>query len=180
MDTDIKDLLKNLEVENKAYYTLCMCTYYCFLRRTELTKLLVKNISLDTGTITIEATASKNKKTDVVTIPNVFLPLLAEHIVKANNNDFVFSSNNFKTGGVALQPKKISDTWEKFRKKYSVAKEHQFYGLKDTGITDLLQMGVPTLKVKNQARHHSITMTEKYVPHNKKVDDYLKNLEYSF
>jgi len=32
-----------LNTNNHGYFTLCLCTYFCFIRRTELTKLKVKD-----------------------------------------------------------------------------------------------------------------------------------------
>lgn len=43
--------------------------------------------------------------------------------------------------------------------------EYKFYSLKDTGITDLIgQLGDPRI-VRDQARHHSIAITDIYTPH---------------
>lgn len=39
---------------------------------------------------------------------------------------------------------------------------YQFYSLKDTGITEMLEAGVPAKFVKELADHHSLEMTEKY------------------
>lgn len=177
---EVKEKVRNLEKINKQYYTLCMMTYFCFIRRTELTKIKVCDISLINQTITIENTNSKNKKTEIVTIPNAYINLLADHIKKANNNDYVFSGNNFTPGKSKMNPKKISDTWEKYRKQLNIKSEFQFYSLKDTGITDLLNAGVPALKVRNQARHSDIKITEKYTSRNKQSDEVVQNSNFFF
>lgn len=39
---------------------------------------------------------------------------------------------------------------------------YQFYSLKDTGITEMLEAGVPAKLVKELADHSSLEMTEKY------------------
>ncbi len=177
---EVKEKVRSLEKINKQYYTLCMMTYFCFIRRTELTKIKVCDISLINQTITIENTNSKNKKTEIVTIPNAYINLLADHIKKANNDDYVFSGNNFATGKTKMNPKKISDTWEKYRKQLNIKSEFQFYSLKDTGITDLLNAGVPALKVRNQARHSDIKITEKYTSRNKQSDEVVQNSNFFF
>ena len=41
----------------------------------------------------------------------------------------------------------------------------EFYSLKDTGITDLIRENTDLLSVRNQARHHSLLMTDIYTPH---------------
>jgi site-specific recombinase XerD len=178
--TDVKEKVRKIKTINEGFYTLCMATYFCFIRRTELTKLKVKDISLATQTITIENSNSKNKKTEIITIPNSFMPLLVVHLKNANNEDFVFGSNEFQPGKKSITPKKISDTWDKFRKQLNIKNEYQFYSLKDTGITDLLNAGVPALKVRNQARHSDIKITEKYTARNKKSDEVVQNSNFNF
>ena len=106
---------------------------------------------------------SKNKKSMPVTIPDVLIPFLVEHLKKAQMGDFVFSED-YLPGAVQLAPKKISDEWVKVRSVLKLPKKYQWYSLKDTGITNMLKVGVPTIAVRDQARHHSIIQTEAYTP----------------
>ncbi|WP_299105982.1 site-specific integrase [uncultured Tenacibaculum sp.] len=180
LTNDVKSKLKKLRVNNFNYYVLCMCTYYCFIRRTELTKLKVGDVDLSNSSITIIGENSKNKKTDIVTIPNSLKPLLRRHLLKGKNDDFLFSKNKFLPGKTQLAPKKISDEWNKFRKVYNIENKYQWYSLKDTGITDLLNSGIPSLKVRNQARHHDLKMTETYTQRNISSDNTVKNADFNF
>lgn len=172
--------LKELRSSNYHYYVLCMCTYYCFIRRTELTKLKVKDVNLSNGFITILGKNAKNKKTENVTIPNSLIPLLETHLEKAEPEHFLFSKDNFKPGKFNIHPKKISDEWAKFRKAYKIENKYQWYSLKDTGITDLLNSGVPSIKVRDQARHHALKMTETYTQRNATSDSVVKNADFDF
>ena len=176
----IKNKIKTLVNFDFHYYVLCMATYFCFLRRTELTKLLVENVNLKEHSITIPADVSKNHKEETITIPNQYFTLLEKHLQNANSVHYLFSANEFKTGAKQLNPKKISDTWEKYRKILSIDKVYQFYSLKDTGITDLLNSGVPSLKVRNQARHGELSTTEKYTARSKKSDEVVQNANFDF
>ncbi len=175
-----KEKLKSLKTEDFHFFTLCMATYYCYLRRTEITKLKVSDVHLEDGFIKINKTDSKNRKTESITIPNAYLQLLTEHLQNADNTDYLFSANNFKAGKTQLNPKKISDTWQKFRKTKNVAKIYQFYSLKDTGITDLLNSGIPAIKVRDQARHYDLKITESYTARNKTCDEMVKNSNFNF
>ncbi len=175
-----KTKLKEYGNDNKAYYTLCMLTYYTFIRRTELTKIKVSEVNLRNGYITVLAENAKNKKTENVTIPNALYPLLIDHLTTANNSDYLFSANNFKPGKKQLKPKKISDEWVKFRKKHKIETKYQFYSLKDTGITDLLNTGIPAIKVRDQARHHDLEMTETYTCRNEKKDEVVQTANFRF
>ena len=179
-DLDTKQKVKSLAVENEKYYALCMMTYFCFLRRTEIVTLKVGSINLIENYITIEGENSKNKKTENITIPAAYKNILSKHIEKSKPNDFVFSANNFGTGEKELPTKKISDTWAKFRKEKNVPTKFQFYSLKDSGITDLLKSGIAAIKVRDQARHHDLKITESYTARNIKCDDVLRNSNFDF
>ena len=177
---DIKAKVKTLRETNFHYYVLCMLTYYCFIRRTELTKLKVSDVYLHGGYIVIDGTNSKNRKTESVTIPDVFLPDLAQHLTTANNSHYLFSTNKFKAGPTPITPKKISDEWAKFRKLHKFDSKYQFYSLKDTGITDLLNSGIPAIKVRDQARHYDLKITESYTARNKFADEMVKAATFAF
>ncbi len=164
-----------LAINNPPYLILCLCTYSLFLRRTELTKLKVRDMHIDENYVVIPAEISKNKKNDIVTIPNEFKQLLANHIARAKQTDYVFSVNDFFPGSEQLNPKKISDEWAKMRRKLKFSHRYQFYSLKDTGITNMLEMGVPAIKVRDQARHYDLSITEKYTPRRKVADKQLVN-----
>lgn len=177
---DIKAKVKTLRETNFHYYVLCMLTYYCFIRRTELTKLKVSDVYLHGGYIVIDGENSKNRKTESVTIPDVFLSDLAQHLTTANNSDYLFSTNKFKAGPTPITPKKISDEWAKFRKLHKFDSKYQFYSLKDTGITDLLNSGIPAIKVRDQARHYDLKITESYTARNKFADEMVKAATFAF
>ncbi|HEA19934.1 hypothetical protein LCGC14_0502660 [marine sediment metagenome] len=150
--------------KNAAYMTLSMACYYCLVRRTEITKLKVGNVSLINSTIWIDATDSKNRKSNHVTIPDALLPVLAYHIRTANNTDYLFSTDNFKPGKNRLHPDRITKNWSSMRQAMKLESNIHWYSLKDTGITDLLRAGVPLIAVRDQARHHSSIQTDLYTP----------------
>ena len=177
---EVKAKVRTLHDTNFHYYVLCMLTYYCFIRRTELTKLKVGDVYLHGGYIVIDGENSKNRKTESVTIPDVFLPDLALHLSKAKNSDYLFSKNKFKAGPTPITPKKISDEWAKFRKLHKFDSKYQFYSLKDTGITDLLNSGIPAIKVRDQARHYDLKITESYTARNKFADEMVKAATFAF
>ncbi|MBE7648295.1 tyrosine-type recombinase/integrase [Tenacibaculum finnmarkense] len=158
------EIFNHLKETNKHYFALCYTAFYCLIRRTELSKLKVADVLLKNGIISISADVSKNRKSQVVTIPSQLIHVLIDHLKNANNHDFLFSDDNFKPGETQLEPKRISDTWSKYKKKLNFSKFYQWYSLKDTGITNYLHLGIPTIDVRNQARHYSIKQTEEYLP----------------
>lgn len=159
-----KALFNYLSENNNQYLTLCLASYFCFLRRTELALLRVRDIQIKKSVIVVRSEVSKNKKTQIVTIPEQLINRLATHIARARKDDYVFSENNYLPGPHKLKPKKISDEWTKLRPKIGLPRNFVWYNLKDTGITNLLATGIPAIKVRDQARHYSIQQTEQYTP----------------
>jgi len=177
VDEDTREIIReHLPSFNWNYFVLCMLPYYSMVRRTELTKLKVSHIDLANDVINLPETISKNRKNEGVTIPLELKPLLEEHIKDANRGDFVFSANNFRPGAEQLKPKKISDTFVKFKKKYSLPETVQWYSLKDTGITDLFMLGsLSATQIRDQARHKDLKTTMLYVSESKAGDIFIKN-----
>ena len=95
-------------------------------------------------------------------------------------NTYFLFSKDFKTGKTAINPKKISNTWAKYRKIFGFDDKYQFYSLKDTGITDLLNSSIPAIKVRDQARHYDLKITESYTARNKFADETLRNSSFEF
>ena len=179
LTTEVKECIKELRDTDFPFFVCCMMTYFCLIRRTEITKLKVSDVRLSESRIILDGSITKNRKTDSVTIPDVFLPILAQHLVTANNSDYLFGED-FKPSKKQLNPKKISDTWTKYRNKYKFDSKFQFYSLKDTGIMDLLNSGIPSIKVRDQARHYDIKQTEAYTTRNLTADETIKSASFSF
>lgn len=160
----LKKLLREkLAADDPEYFVLCMCTYYAMIRRTELTKIRVENIDLERHYFYLPHGISKNKKDEYVTIPPELAELLKKHIGNAGPTNFVFGAD-LKPGTKPVSPKTISYRWEKLQAAYGIDKKYQFYSLKDTGITDLLRAGIPSISVRDQARHYDLKITETYTP----------------
>lgn len=166
---------------NINFLTMCMVCYYCLVRRTELTKLRVKDVSLLNKTLFIEGNNSKNHKSAHVTMPDLLIDLLANHIKNANSEDLIFSNDNYSPGKEPFLPNKLSSNWARMRKKVNIDMKYKWYDLKASGITDLIISGVPLLSVRDQARHYSIKQTDEYTPRNmKKADTNILNSGVNF
>ena len=159
-----KEILAYLKENNSAYWTMALSIYYTFVRRTELTKLRVKHVNLIQQTLFVPGEYSKNGRDHVVTIPEELGGAMIMHLKKAFPGYYLFSDDNFLPGPTPLTPKKVSDRWAKMRKQLELPAEYQFYSLKDTGITEMLRMGIPPIVVRDQARHHDISVTDLYTP----------------
>lgn len=173
------EIFKYFAAKNQHYLALCLMVYFCFIRRTEISKLKVKHINLQASTVFIPGETAKNRKDGIVTIPKRLKEILIFHLEGANKEDFLFAKT-FKPGKDQIAPKKISDEWAKMRTALGIKKTYQFYSLKDSGITQLFLLGVPLIKIRDQARHFDIKITETYTPRNYKCDDTIRDLDFDF
>jgi len=87
--------------------------------------------------------------------------MLELKIYEAPSNYYLFS-DDFMPGDKYKDSKQFRDFWLKLRKTLNFPDNYQFYSLKDTGITDMFNKTGNPLLVRNQARHHSISITDKY------------------
>lgn len=158
----IKKFLNDVQISS-GFRVLCGLIYYCLIRRTELTLLKVSSIQLSQQRIIIPGELSKNKREQPVSIPEVIIPLLIEHLKTAKSTDFLFSSNNYLPGQERLSPKKVTDEWVRQRKEHKWPEGYQLYSLKDSGITHMLEDGIPQIDVRDQARHTDISITNRYI-----------------
>ncbi|QNR22976.1 tyrosine-type recombinase/integrase [Croceimicrobium hydrocarbonivorans] len=168
-------IFKHLEKTNYGYYVLCLVEYYLFIRRTEITKLRVHHFDLERCTVLIPAKYSKNRKDDTITIPKTVATVLRIYLKNASDQHF-FTGPDFRPSPKALSPKKISDQWTKLRQELGFLKAYQFYSLKDTGITDMLRAGIPSILVRDQARHYDVSQTDQYAARGKGPTRKLKPL----
>jgi len=173
---DLRNVIFDYWAEkNRNYLTLCLACYYCLIRRTELTKLRVADVSLVNYTIWIDASDSKNRKSKAITIPNELVAFFTEHLKTAKPSDYLFSNNDFAPGAVKIHPDRVTKNWARMRTELGIDKNIDWYSLKDSGITDLLRAGVPLISVRDQARHHSSAQTDAYTPKDMKEAD--KNIK---
>ena len=105
---------------------------------------------------------------------------MKKHIGSAAPTDYVFSSDQFRPGTVKMPVRKIATAWDNLRTTLNLESKYQFYGLKDTGITDLLNSGVAAIKVRDQARHYDIKITEMYTPRNTSCDAVIQKANINF
>lgn len=151
---------------DKHFLLACYLLYYCFIRPVEMTRLKIGDIKLKAGTITIPAECSKNKKRQSVTMPKKVFKYILELGILSEPIQYYIFSDGLRPGRNEIDPKIFRDHWGKLRKPLGLRKEWKFYSLKDTGITEMLKSKkVPTIEVRDQARHSSLLITDIYTDH---------------
>ena len=135
------------------------------LRPKEIRGLLVSDISIAKGQITVRKDVAKNGKERIVPMTTD----LIEDFVKLNLQDY--PQNNY-VFGANLAPAKtklandyMHKYWAKMRIKLGLPEEMQQYSLRDSGIFEMLKSGIDPLSVQQLADHHSLEMTAIYAKH---------------
>lgn len=162
--TDMINKIGEWTRANDPHFALaCHLLYYCFIRPVEMTRLQIKDFNLHSGTVTIHEDASKNRKTQHVTIPKkVLLYAVDLGVFKAPMSYYLFSEQ-LKPGKEQIDTKIFRDHWAKVSKKLKLKKEWKFYSLKDTGLTQMAKCKLAPKLIKDQARHSSLAITEIYL-----------------
>ena len=164
--------------QNDPYFLLaCQLLYNCFIRPVEMTRLRVGWINIKAGTITIPADAAKNRETQVVTVPKKVLAHAIElGTFHAASQDFLFSID-LRPGDHQVDPVIFRHHWGVVRKALNLRPEWQFYSLKDTGITEMLDRNIASIAVRDQARHSSLAITEVYTRHLQRANEQVLSWE---
>ncbi|MCR4873206.1 MAG: tyrosine-type recombinase/integrase [Bacteroidales bacterium] len=135
--------------------------FRCLIRPKEILQLRVRDFDFSDNVITIPSSVAKNHHYRVIAIPE---DLVGEfkYLSGYAPDLFVFSTD-YKPGNILLTTRSIGRVWSVMRRSLGLPMEFQFYSLKDSGITEMLEAGVPPKLVKELADHSSLEMTEKYL-----------------
>lgn len=151
-----------IEHKMDGFRLICLLTYHCLIRPKETLMLKVSDINLKDGIIDIAAGVAKNHCERQIAIPEGVATLMTAQVNGASPELYVFSSG-YRPGKKLLTTRDTGRTWSVMRKELQLPESYQFYSLKDTGITEMLEAGVPAKMVQELADHHSLEMTQKYV-----------------
>jgi len=173
---DMNRLSEWLEKMNPHYKLACMILNYMFIRPKEMARIQLKFFNVKEQTVIIPDSISKNRKTQIVTVPRHIIEYMIDLHVFENPGKYYLFSNEFKPGAKFKSEKTFSDYWQNhIRPAMGWNNRIKFYSLKDTGITNMLRTCDPQT-VRDQARHSSILITDIYTPHDmKKANPLLKN-----
>lgn len=155
-----------LNKENKHYLLACHILYFCMIRPLEMTFIKIKHIDLNRSVIFIPGETAKNYKDGLVTIPEALLKLFIDLKIKEFPPEFYLFSEGFKPGLTIIKEQRFSHYWDRHvRKDLKLPMSLKFYSLKDTGITDMIREHNDPLLARDQARHHDLSITDMYTPH---------------
>ncbi|MCX6266194.1 MAG: site-specific integrase [Bacteroidetes bacterium] len=140
---------------------VCACLiFYCFLRPQEIMRLKVEHFQLNSRLIVIPGTVSKNKKHEVVQIPNALVPVLKKLDLNYPGDYFVFTRHLVR-GTKEAAPTRMAGYWRKFANEFGIKKN--IYSLKHTGAGMAIENGINLRDLQLQLRHWSLEMTQVYL-----------------
>lgn len=180
-DAEMRQLMEYLGRENRNYLVMCLLCYCCFLRPKEIVMLKCGDIDLEGQTVRVKDEIAKNDNTSYRTIPDAMMPYMRELDLSIGSR-YLFADGpgyDFRPGTKKMSSRKIAAFWEyHVRKDCGFPKEVQFYSLKDSGMTNMADSGVPITFVEQQADHSNLAITSIYISRNKaKANDHLKKVD---
>ncbi len=149
----------------KGFLLVCMLIYSGFIRPKEIRELRLRDIHIKDHCIIVPPEVSKNHYSRVVGITAEIEELMHDlHFDVLPQDDYICGKDLVPNSAPA-PPALYSKTWVEMRKKLNLPESMQLYSLKDTGITNMLENGVPAIDVMKQAGHHDLAMTSRYANH---------------
>lgn len=150
-----------IETDQVPYLYVMQLCFRCLIRPKEILMLKIKDIDFSGNMLTIPSEAAKNHKARTVGVPEGIMSYFQR--VRGFDPEHYIFSEGYLPGTVLKNSKYTSQTWAKMRKELKLPMRFQFYSLKDTGITEMLESGVPAKFVKELADHSSLEVTERYM-----------------
>lgn len=154
--------LIRLELPKYDYnlFVISQLIFYCFIRPAEIVRLQFKDIAWDHQLIIIPGSKSKNKKSEVITMPDQLIENLKDWNRNHNRELFIFS-RKLQPGFKEIAPTRIAEAWKAFSDKYKLGKG--IYALKHTGNGMAFDLGFNSRDIQLQNRHSSLEQTQQYL-----------------
>ena len=148
--------------ETPNYYYVMQLCYRLFIRPHEISMLRIGDIDFENRLLIIHSEVAKNHNSRVLGVPDDIMAYF-ETLKEKPAIWYIFADRNtYNPGPKKMASTRIAERWKIMRDKLKLPASYQFYSLKDTGITEMLEAGVPAKYVKELADHHSLEMTERY------------------
>lgn len=137
-----------------------LCFRY-LIRPKEILMLRIGDIDFDRGLLRVPPEVSKNHDERIIAVGYDVMKYF-NTLRHLPTDQYIFSAN-FKPGGRLYTTKNLFSVWHRMREDLLMPSTYHFYSLKDTGITEMLESGMPSKFVRDLAGHKSLSMTERYM-----------------
>lgn len=163
-DTEKKLIANTLREKNPRLLLFVQFMYYCFLRRTEIYRLRIKDINLSERMILVAYGSGKNRKQEGVSIPLAFLTeLQALNLEQLNPNWYLFSTRLLPGELLMRKTDRITDRHRVYLRALNIPKEKTIYSWKHTGVVDMYQEIKDPYALMRQLRHYDLQTTMIYL-----------------
>ena len=164
-----EQLIEYIRDLDEDLYLFIQFIYYCFIRPNELRHLRIQDIYFYekqiripqvTNVLNEKIRVSKNRKTEFITIPQVFFPAI-EHLKYYPAKQFVFPSkiDQSKPIGRSTMYRRHKAILDKL----GFGEGYTLYSWKHTGAVAAAKAGISLKEIQMQLRHHSLDETDKYL-----------------
>ena len=173
------EIWEHLKKNDIRLYYFTKIIFYTFIRPKEILSLKAKDFDLANGYIRIEASISKNKKTDYVVIPNMLKEILIEmQISKLDLNCIVFSTK-LQPGYFIWSRNRVSELHRKNLNELLIPNTYDLYSWKHTGACAAYKAGLGVKEIQQQMRHSESKMTDTYLRSlGLMISENIKNLDW--
>jgi len=151
----------NLEKYDHQLWLAAMFIYYTAMRPQEIMRLKFSEVDMQRQKIYSLSANSKNKRQQVIEIPDQFLEILKAEDWNYPSNYYLFSKNLIP-GIKENYPNRIAERWRKFANKFNI-KERKIYDFKHNAAGRLIDAGFNSRDIQFHLRHHSLDQTEQYL-----------------
>lgn len=163
---DERQVLRDyLYAHDRPLYYFTQFIHYCFIRRSELTRLKIENIDFTNWMIIIPSAASKNKKQESVVIPASFVPVIKEmNLQQLSPEWFIFGRRLHPGAEQYINYNHISSRHNKIAKDLGINTQKGLYSWKHSGACAAYQvLNGDMYSLMRQLRHTELTTTQIYL-----------------
>jgi integrase len=154
-------IAKTLPLFNQRLWLIAQLVYYCFLRPQEIVRIHFGDIDISRRQIVLSGRQTKNKRTQMVDIPDPLAKQLSEMEWLAPHY-YVFSKK-LEPGLVEIAQTRIDNAWSDYRIAAKLEADKTIYAMKHTGAGRLVDAGIDMRSIQLQMRHYSLEQTQQYL-----------------
>lgn len=161
-DPEKARIQKHLAEQYAGFFEFVMFIYHAGIRRKELHLVQIKDINVQSRTITIRADVAKTNVERVVPLADDLLEIIMHRNVwELPGEYYLFSKDDFEPGPKPYCPAVSTNLWKKLVIQ-GLGIDCKMYSLKHKGADDKIEAGIPLEALKNLYGHSSTQMTEIY------------------
>ena len=152
------------EKHNPTYITLMELVFTALIRPKEAWRLQVKDLHLDERYIDVSEDVSKTHYHRSPSLTTELIGRLKAMTENASPVMYLFGTD-YKPGKKQMAYSRFRKDWQDMRTALGLPDTMQLYSLRDTGINEMLKVGIDPLSVMQHADHHDLSMTTRYANH---------------